>query len=72
MLAEVSDKSKEAQVQGEMLRQMKKILLEKNLNYVQFDVHFVKSILPDPKTGKKPLILTEGKEENHEEYNLAG
>ena len=59
MLAEVSDKSKEAQVQGEMLRQMEKILLEKNLDYVQFDVHFVKSILPDPKTGKKPLIVSD-------------
>ena len=28
--------------------------------YVQFYVHFVKAILPNPKTGKKPLIVTDG------------
>lgn len=59
MLAEVSDKSKEPQIQSEMLRQMKKILQEKNLGYVQFYVHVVKAILPNPKTGKKPLIVTD-------------
>lgn len=59
MLAQVSDKSKEPQVHAEMLRQMKKILHEKNLGYVQFYVRFVKAILPNPKTGKKPLIIAD-------------
>ena len=60
MLAEVSDKTKEPQIQSEMLRQMREILQEKHLGYVQFYVHFVKAILPNPKTGKKPLIVTDG------------
>lgn len=59
MLAEVSDESKEPLIQSEMLQQMKKILQEKNLNYVQFYINFVKAILPNPKTGKKPLIVTD-------------
>lgn len=29
------------------------------MNYVQFYVRFVPEILPDPKTGKKRLILTD-------------
>lgn len=59
MLAEASDKSKEPQIQSEMLRQMREILQEKHLSYVQFYVHFVKAILPNPKTGKKSLIVTD-------------
>ena len=59
MLAEASDRSKEPQIQSEMLRQMKEILQEKNLGYVQFYVRFVEAILPDPGTGKKPLIVTD-------------
>lgn len=31
----------------------------KGLDYVQFFVRFVPEILPDPKTGKKRLILTD-------------
>ena len=44
-------------VREEILRQMKTILREKGLGYVQFFVRFVPEILPDPKTGKKRLIL---------------
>ena len=40
-------------IQEEMLRQMKEILREKGLDYVQFYIQFVGQILPDPQTGKK-------------------
>ena len=46
-----------------MLRQMKAILKEKHLGYVQFYVRFVDAILPDPVTGKKPLIVPSEKTE---------
>ena len=49
-------------VKQEMLRQMKNILAEKHLDYVQFDVCFVKELLPDFNTGKKPLIIPMQKE----------
>ena len=57
MLAEVSKDSLQESVQGEILRQMRGILREKGLEYVQFYVRFVSQILPDPQTGKKRLIL---------------
>lgn len=57
MLAEVSGKEREPVIEAEMLRQMRDILREKNLDYVQFSVSFVNRILPDPATGKKPLIV---------------
>lgn len=72
MYAEITAEASKSMIRSEMMRQMGRILAEKHLDYVQFYVNFVDEILPDPKTGKKPLILTEGKEENHEEYNLAG
>ena len=71
MYAEITAEASKSMIRSEMMRQMGRILAEKHLEYVQFYVNFVDEILPDPKTGKKPLILTEGKEENHE-YNLAG
>ena len=40
-----------------MKEQMRKILLEKNLEYVNFCVRFVKEILPDKRTGKKKLVI---------------
>lgn len=57
MLAELSEEKYQKQVQAEMLIQMKKILKEKHLEYIQFYIKFVEKILPDPKTGKKPLII---------------
>ncbi|MDO4554578.1 MAG: phenylacetate--CoA ligase family protein [Lachnospiraceae bacterium] len=45
-------------IQQEMHLQMGKILADKGLDYVHFSVHFVNHILPDPNTGKKPLIIT--------------
>lgn len=59
MIAEIADDSLQETIRGEMLRQMKAILEEKDLEYVQFYVNFVPEILPDPKTGKKRLILTD-------------
>ncbi len=59
MLAEVSDNTLQKNVESEVLRQMREILRGKGLNYVQFHVKFVAEILPDPKTGKKRLILTD-------------
>ena len=49
-----------------MLRQMKEILQEKNLSYVQFYVRFIDEILPNPATGKKPLIVPSEKTEMEE------
>lgn len=59
MVAESADDSLQETIQSEMLRQMKTILEEKGLGYVQFYMNFVPEILPDPKTGKKRLILTD-------------
>lgn len=62
MLAEIAYDSLQERVRNEMLRQMKMILEEKGLGYVQFYVNFVPEILPDPETGKKRLILTDTEE----------
>ena len=68
MVAEIADDSLQETIRSEMLRQMKMILEEKGLGYVQFYVNFVPEILPDPKTGKKRLILTDGRQ-GYEKYN---
>lgn len=57
MLTEVSDENKKERVQSEMHREMKKILREKQLEFVEFYIRFVEKILPDPQTGKKTLIV---------------
>ena len=55
-------------IQEEMLRQMKEILREKGLDYVQFYIQFVGQILPDPQTGKKKLIISKyGEGRKHRE-----
>lgn len=66
MLAETSSAEKKPDIEAEMLRKMKEILQEKNLNYVQFYVRFVDEILPNPATGKKPLIVPPEKTEMEE------
>ena len=66
MLAEVSAKEKKPLIKAEMFRQMKEILQEKNLDYVKFFVRFTDKILPDPVTGKKPLIISAEKLEMEE------
>lgn len=59
MVAEVSKTASQSKIQKEILQQMKRILEEKKLSYVQFYVRFVDKILPDVNTGKKRLIVTE-------------
>ena len=66
MLAEAASEEKKPIIEAEMLRQMKGILQEKNLSYVQFYVRFVDEILPNPATGKKPLIVPSEKTEMEE------
>lgn len=78
MYAEISESASREAVRTEMLRQMRKILFEKQLDYVQFYVNFVDEILPDEKTGKKSLILSgesftwKGDTGNYEEGVIAG
>lgn len=78
MYAEVSRSASKEAVRAEMLKQMRKILSEKQLDYVQFYVNFVEEILPDAGTGKKPLILSEvsfcrkGETEDDETSAIAG
>ena len=57
MLVEVTDSTKMDFIHRQMMGQMRRILSEKQLDYVQFYVRFVEHILPDPRTGKKPLII---------------
>lgn len=57
MYAETGNGVSREQIRQEMLLRMRKILVEKRLDYVQFYVNFVEEILPDIRTGKKPLIL---------------
>lgn len=59
MLAEVPNATKQEAVRRELQKEMKEILTEKKMLYVQFYIRFVKEILPDSVTGKKPLILTD-------------
>lgn len=59
MIAQSSEKEKRELIEREMQEQMKKILNEKKLEYVDFGIKFVKEILPDKKTGKKKLVIVE-------------
>lgn len=59
MLAETVSTASKLQIRREILTQMKKILAEKGLGFVQFNVRFVDEILPDATTGKKQLIVKE-------------
>lgn len=72
MYAETSASASREKIKAEMLYQMKKILAEKKLDYVQFYVIFVDEILTDPRTGKKPLILQKGADGQYEERVIAG
>ncbi|MCI8623640.1 MAG: phenylacetate--CoA ligase family protein [Provencibacterium sp.] len=56
MLAEVSGEASQEYVRREMGEQMGRILAEKGMEYVDFSLHFVPEILPDPRTGKKRLV----------------
>lgn len=63
MLAETAQGAARDVIRAEMLKQMRGILEEKKLSYVQFTVQFVDEIQPDPQNGKKRLIVKKnGKE----------
>lgn len=74
MLAETSESADREMIHSEMLRQMKEILREKGLDYVQFCIQFVDQIFPDPQTGKKKLIISKFSEgrSRHERASVAG
>lgn len=57
MFAETEHGASKERIRREMLQQMREILSEKKLDFVQFYVNFVNEILPDIRTGKKPLIF---------------
>lgn len=57
MLAETANNADQEAIRRELLLQMRAILLEKGLGYVQFYVQFTGCIRPDPQTGKKKLIV---------------
>lgn len=65
MYAEITASASREKIRAEMMEQMGRILSEKHLDYVHFNMKFVDEILPDPKTGKKPLILDPKTEEDH-------
>ncbi|MCB5711838.1 phenylacetate--CoA ligase family protein [Lactonifactor longoviformis] len=72
MYAEASENADKTYIRTEMMGQMKKILAEKKLDYVQFYLIFVPEILPDPRTGKKPLILQKKEAVQDEKSVIAG
>lgn len=57
MLAETAHNAEQEAIRRELLLQMRAILLEKGLGYVQFYVQFTDCIRPNPQTGKKKLIV---------------
>ncbi|MBD5136534.1 MAG: phenylacetate--CoA ligase family protein [Lachnospiraceae bacterium] len=59
MSAEVSEMASKDTIRAEILEQMRNILEEKKLGYVQFYVDFVDEIMPDLQTGKKRLVVKE-------------
>lgn len=63
MLAQTARTASRELIQNTVQKQMEGILKEKNLTYVRFTVRFVKEIMPDPKTGKKKLVILETQKE---------
>ncbi len=57
MLAEISDMALESEIRLKIMKEMRMILKEKGLDFVQFHVRVADEILPDPQTGKKRLII---------------
>ncbi len=57
MRAQVAAEATRFNIREEIVNRMKKVLDEKNLEFVQFYVKFVDEITPDITTGKKRLII---------------
>ncbi|MCD8237885.1 MAG: AMP-binding protein [Clostridiales bacterium] len=67
MFAETSANADKDKIEAEMHRQMKNILAEKKLDYVDFKMSFVDEIKADSKTGKKKLIVTSAEKQRKEQ-----
>ncbi len=67
MRAQVSQTASRADIRAEILKEMKAVLKEKNLEYVQFSVKFADEIKPDINTGKKRLIVSVSQYDKKEE-----
>lgn len=57
MRAQIAADASQFDIRSKIIEQMKKVLDEKNLGFVQFHVKFVDEITPDRTTGKKRLII---------------
>ncbi|MDE7360767.1 MAG: AMP-binding protein [Oscillospiraceae bacterium] len=57
MRAQASAEASRSDIREKLIEQMKKVLCEKNLDFVQFCVNFVDEITPERSTGKKRLII---------------
>lgn len=57
MIAEVKEDKDEPFVEQEMKKQMKNILHENNLDFIDFKVNFEDRIMHNEKTGKKKLVV---------------
>lgn len=57
MRAQVAAEASRFNIREEIVERMKRVLGEKNLEFVQFYVKFVNEITPDITTGKKRLII---------------
>lgn len=57
MRAQISAGSSYSDICAKIIEQMEAVLIEKHLNFVNFEVKFVDEITPDTTTGKKRLII---------------
>lgn len=58
MRAQIAADASQLDIRSKIIEQMKKVLDEKNLGFVQFHVKFVDEITPDRTTSKKRLIIS--------------
>lgn len=59
MIADVPDVARRPAVRDELVRQMRPILEANGLGRIGFEVRFSDEIAPDPRTGKKRLIVSD-------------
>ncbi|NMM94417.1 phenylacetate--CoA ligase family protein [Bifidobacterium oedipodis] len=58
MVAERRAQADENNIRTQVDEQMRQILHSKRLDHIAFDIIFVDHIMPDPRTGKKRLVVT--------------
>lgn len=66
MLVETDGQERPMQLVKNMESRMSAILKEKQLSHVRFSMRFVTEILPDRRTGKKPLIVARDEDKKEE------